>query len=306
MSKIGLIVEGGGMKCAYSAGILDAFLGDNIEFDYCIGVSAGSANAASYLAGQKGRNKRFYTDHINEPGYFGLKNYIKTHNLFGLQYIYGTLSNSDGPDALNYRKLILNRTEFLIVATDAETGEPRYFHKEEMPKDDYRAIMASSALPGACLPIEIDGRFYYDGGVADSIPVEKALADGCDKLVIIMSKTRDFVKKPESLRGFYSFKCRKYPEIIKLLNNRHINYTKSQKMAYELESQGKAIVFAPSEHLAMSTFAMNIQSNCQLYDLGLKDYNSMRRKFREFMELPVEETINHVSIPEESNISEAN
>ena len=77
MSKIGLVVEGGGMKCAYGAGVLDAFLDDNISFKYCIGVSSGSANVASYLAGQRGRNKRFYTDHIKEPGYFSIKNYIK-------------------------------------------------------------------------------------------------------------------------------------------------------------------------------------------------------------------------------------
>ena len=293
MSKIGLVVEGGGMKCAYSAGILDAFIDDNINFNYCIGVSAGSANAASYIAGQKGRNIRFYTEHINEPGYFGLKNYLKTHNLFGLQYIYGTLSNSDGADYLDYRHMMLNPTEFQIVATDANTGEPRYFHKEEMPKDDYRIIMASSALPGACLPIEIDGHYYYDGGVADSIPVQKALDDGCDKLVVIMSKTRDFVKKPEKLRGFYSYKCRQYPKIIELLNNRHIAYTKSQQLAYELEKQGKAIVFAPSEHLSMGTFTMDAKANERLYELGISDYQALRTRFRSFMELEADETINN-------------
>ncbi len=288
MSKIGLVVEGGGMKCAYSAGVLDAFIDDNITFDYCIGVSAGCANAASYLAGQKGRNKRFYIDHISEPGYFGLKSYLKTHNLFGLQYIYGTLSNSNGADALDYSKLMLNRTEFLMVATDAQTGEARYFHKEEMPKDDYRIIMASSALPGACMPVEIDGRYYYDGGVADSIPVQKAFDDGCDKVVIIMSKTRDYVKKPESLRGFYSFKCRKYPQIIERLNNRHINYTKSQKLAYELEEQGKVIVFAPSEHVAMGTFTMDSVVNEKMYNLGVDDFMTQRAKLREFLELPID------------------
>ena len=84
MSKTALIVEGGGMKCAYSAGVLDKFIDDNITFDYCIGVSAGSANALSFMAGQRDRNRRFYTDHIDEPGYFGLKSFLKTGNIFGL------------------------------------------------------------------------------------------------------------------------------------------------------------------------------------------------------------------------------
>ena len=90
--KIGLVVEGGGMKCAYSAGILDAFLDEGNSFPYCIGVSAGSGNLASYLAGQKGRNLRFFTDHIHSPEYFGIKSVVKTGELFGMQYIYGKLS----------------------------------------------------------------------------------------------------------------------------------------------------------------------------------------------------------------------
>ena len=102
MEKSGLIVEGGGMKCAYSAGILDAFLDDNVTFDYCMGVSAGAANTASYLAGQRGRNLRFYIEHVKDPRYISIKNLIKTGSLFGLQYIYGTLTNSTGNDPLDY------------------------------------------------------------------------------------------------------------------------------------------------------------------------------------------------------------
>ena len=100
--KTGLVVEGGGMKCAYSAGILDRFLDEHITFDYCIGVSAGSANTASYLAGQRGRNRRFYVEHLMEPGYMGVKNLLRTGQFFGLQYIYATLTNSDGADPIDY------------------------------------------------------------------------------------------------------------------------------------------------------------------------------------------------------------
>ena len=131
MSKIGLVVEGGGMKCAYSAGVLDSFLDENINFDYCIGVSAGSANIASYLAGQRGRNLRFYTDHIHEPGYFGIRSFLKTGDLFGLRYIYGTLTNSDGADYLDYEKMMENPSELVAVATNARTGKPAYFYKKE-------------------------------------------------------------------------------------------------------------------------------------------------------------------------------
>lgn len=106
--KIGLVVEGGGMKCAYSAGILDKFLDDHIQFDYCIGVSAGAANTLSYLAGQRGRNLRFYTGHLSDPRYLSVHSLIRTGNLFGLQYIYGTLTNSDGKDPIDYDAIMKN------------------------------------------------------------------------------------------------------------------------------------------------------------------------------------------------------
>ena len=110
--KIGLVVEGGGMKCAYNAGILDAFLDHKITFDYCIGVSGGSGNVASYIAGQRGRNLRFFTDHIHYPKYFGLKSLLRTGNLFGLEYIYAELTNSTGKDPLDFAAIMKNPTEY--------------------------------------------------------------------------------------------------------------------------------------------------------------------------------------------------
>ena len=121
MGKTGLIVEGGGMKCAYSAGILDRFLDDKITFDYCIGVSAGAANTLSYLAGQRGRNLRFYTVHLDDPRYLSVRSLLRTGNLFGLEYIYGTLTNSDGADPIDYDAIMKNQAEFYMQATDALT-----------------------------------------------------------------------------------------------------------------------------------------------------------------------------------------
>lgn len=283
MEKTGLIVEGGGMKCAYSAGVLDAFLDNNISFDYCIGVSAGSANAASFVAGQRGRNRRFYTEHIKEPGYFGLKSFLKTGNLFGLQYIYGDLTNSDGADPIDFPAIMASPAEYWLVTTDAETGKPAYFSKEDMIQDDYRHIMASCALPAACRPVEINGKHYYDGGISDAIPVQRALDAGCGKLVVILSKKRDFVKNPEKMRFLYSRLCRKYPETIKALDNRHIMYRKCQKQLFELEKVGKAFIFAPSDPPKMSTYTMDPDVEQQLYDLGLKDFETLHDKLNLFL-----------------------
>lgn len=283
MGKLGLIVEGGGMKCAYSAGILDAFLDDHITFDYVSGVSAGCANAASYLAGQKGRNKRFYTEFIYDPGYMGVKSFLKTGDFFGLQYIYGTLTNSDGAAPLDFDAILKNPAEYVVVATDAETGKPHYFRKEEMIKDNYLHIMASCSLPSLSHPIEIDGRKYFDGGVSDAIPIKKALADGCDRLVIIRSKKKDFVKQPEGHKAFYSLACRKYPATIKALNRRHLMYRACQAAQDKLVAQGKCFVFAPSDPPEMSTFTKDDKVEEELYELGLKDYADLKETFFDWL-----------------------
>ena len=281
--KTGLIVEGGGMKCAYSAGVLDAFLDEGICFDYCIGVSAGSANLASYLAGQRGRNLRFYTVHPAEADFFGFRSLLKTGNLFGLQYIYGTLSNSDGSDPLDFQALSDNPAQFQIVATDARTGRPVCFDKSDMRQDDYRPIMASSAIPAVCRPVEIDGGLYYDGGITDAIPVARALESGCEKIVAVLSKPRDYVKKPEGHRFWYSRICRKYPETVRAIDRRHLMYREGQRALFDLEARGKAFVLAPSDPPKMGTYSMNRQVERQLYDLGLADFKARRQALAAFL-----------------------
>ena len=153
-TKIGLVLEGGGMKCAYGAGILDCFQEAGIEFDYCIGVSAGSGNGMSFLARQHGRNLRFYTEHTSDPRYFGLKPLIEEGGIFGIEFIYNELSKSTGKDPLDYETFAANPCDFEVVATDAETGKAVYFQKSDIQKDDYRVIMCSACLPAVTRPVQ--------------------------------------------------------------------------------------------------------------------------------------------------------
>ena len=284
MEKTGMIVEGGGMRCAYSAGILDAFMDRGITFDYCIGVSAGSANTASFVAGQRGRNIRFYTTHCHDPEYFGVKCYLKYRDLFNLKYIYGTLTNTGGKDPLDYDALMASPMEYWIVSTDAVSGKPVYFSKKDIIRDNYCHVMASCSLPAACRPVEIDGHFYYDGGVSDSIPVQKALDDGCTKIVALLSKPHDYVRKPQNLKIFYKTLCRKYPETIKNLDNRHLVYKKQQEQLFALEAEGKAFVFTPDDIPGATTCCMKKEVEQQLYDMGLEHFENRKEEFARFME----------------------
>lgn len=274
------------MKCAYNAGILDAFLDEHITFDYCIGVSAGSGNLASYLAGQRGRNLRFFTEHTHSSNYFGIKSLVKTGNLFGLQYIYGELTRTGGKDPLDYPAFLNNPAVYEAVVTNALTGQPEYFGREKMGLDDYRLIMASSAIPVVCHPVDLDGTPYFDGGLTDAIPVRRALEQGCEKLVVILSKNRGYVRKPQGMRPLYRRACRRYPNIVDAIAQRHIRYNENLQDVLALEQAGDVFLFAPSEPLQVGTYSIREDAERELYDLGLRDFAARKEALLEFLASP--------------------
>lgn len=284
MSKTGLVLEGGGMKCAYAAGVLDKFLDDNINFDYVIGVSAGSANGLSYLAGQRGRNLRFYTEHIYDKGYLGIKNFLKTGNAFGLDYIYSTITNSDGKDPLDYEKVMSNHAEYECVATNALTGAATFFSKEHFQKDNYLEIKASSAIPGACKPVMIEGIPYFDGSISDALPIGRALEKKCQKIVVITSKPRDFVRHQEKHRWLYASRCAKYPKVVQTIDEHHMAYNYQFRAMLSMEKSGNVFIIAPSKHLNTSTFAKNAETNMKMYNLGLSDYEFQKENLLRFLD----------------------
>lgn len=282
--KIGLVVEGGGMKCAYSAGVLDIFLDEGIQFDYCIGVSAGAANSASFLAGQRERNMRYYTKHVKDPRYISLRSLLTTGSLFGLQYIYGTMTNEGGGDPLDYDAYHNNPTEAYLPATDAETGLPHYFNKNEIRRNEYQPIMATCALPVACRPISYEGHVYYDGGVSDSMPIEHALEHGCDRLIVIFSKPRGFRMKPQGGKIAYTLGLKhKYPKIVEDLNHRHEVYNRQMDMVDTLEKEGKVMTFCPSADIKIGTYTTDPAVMMQLYDNGIADAQKQMSQIKEFL-----------------------
>lgn len=168
-----------------------------IHFNLAIGVSAGSANMISYAAGQRRRNYQFYTEYGLRKEYAGIKNFLFKKSFVDLDYVYGTLSNSDGEYPLDYIAAVKNPIEFLAVATEAETGRAKYFTKEDMSQDDYSILKASSAIPFVCHPYSVSGIPYYDGALSDPVPIEKAFQMGCDKVVLLLTLPEDTVRSPD-------------------------------------------------------------------------------------------------------------
>ena len=159
---IGIIDVGGGQRDIYGAGVLDYCMKFGIRFDYCIGVSAGSANLASYLSGQSSRNFRFYTDYSFRKEYMGIAQFLSTGNYINLDYVYSTLANSDSEDPLDYAAIKNSSQELVVVATDARTGKPVYFTRDDMAQDQYD-IFHESRLPAALRNSHAEGlpeRFF--------------------------------------------------------------------------------------------------------------------------------------------------
>lgn len=203
--KIGVIDVGGGLRGIYATGVFDYCMDQKISFDLGIGVSAGSANLASYAAGQKGRNYKFYTEYAFRKQYMGFGNFIRKENFVDLDYVYEVLSNRAGEYPLDYSTLRKNPIEFYVVATNAKDGQAKYFDKSDLHQDDYNILKASSAIPFACRPYEIQGNLYFDGALGDSVPFEKAFQLGCDRVVVILTKPQDVLRdsaKGEKIAAF--------------------------------------------------------------------------------------------------------
>ena len=279
--KIGVIDVGGGFRGIYACGVLDYCLNENIRFDMGIGVSAGSANIASFIAGQKGRNYLFYTKYGLRKQYAGLGNFIRKKSFIDMDYVYGTLSNHDGENPLDYVALQENPTEFLVVAANAVTGETKYFDKRNIRQDEYDILKASSSIPFVCKPYFIQGTPYYDGGIVDPVPVEKAFSSGCDRVVVLLTKPENIIRTSEKDELLAARIRKKYPNAAEKLRRRANRYNEGVALAQEYVKQGKALIVAPDDTCGVSTLSRDPADMRRLYEKGYAD----GRKIKSFMKV---------------------
>ena len=229
--KTGIIDVGGGFRGIYACGVLDYCLNLKIQFDLGIGISAGSANLASFIAGQRGRNFTFYTEYGLRKQYAGVGNFIRKRSFIDMDYVYGTLSNHDGEYPLDYTALYDNPMEFIVVAANAETGEAKYFDKRDIRQDDYSVFKASSSIPFVCKPYFIQGTPYYDGALGDPVPVEKAFACGCDRVVVLLTKPENVLRTSEKDEKLAARIRKKYPHATEKLRQRANRYNEGVALA---------------------------------------------------------------------------
>ena len=268
---IGIIDVGGGTRGIYGAGVFDYLLDHEIHLPYCIGVSAGSANGITYLAGQRGRTHKFYTEYAFRKEYMSMENVLKTGSYVDLDYIYCTLSEPGGECPLDYEAFAKNNAIFKVVATDAETGKAVYFTDRDIAEGDYRVMCASCTVPVVCQPYPYKGHLYYDGGLSDPIPVDKAFHDGCDKVIVVLTRHRDQYRKDKKDIAFAHIFGKKYPKAARRLVTRANTYNSQLDYIKDLEKEGKVLIIAPDDIGGMKTLTKDHEQLTIMYEKGYKD-----------------------------------
>ena len=268
-----LVCEGGGTRGFYSAGVFDAFSDAGILFPYIIGVSAGAANALSYIAGQKGRNRQIIEKYVGNPKYVSKRNLLFHRSLFGMNYIFHVVPQKHvfiDWDMFNKQDI-----EFLTGALDCDTGETFWFNKSDItPALD--AVIASCSVPLLSPVYKFRGRKFLDGGTASAIPIEKSLADGNAFHVIVLTRNKGYRKEIFKHERVLKLLYKKYPKVIEVIMNRHHVYNSQIELCEKLENEGKAVIIRPLKPLKVKESAdRNINNLLELHDEG---YDEAKQK----------------------------
>lgn len=277
--KVGLVLEGGGMRGLYTTGALDCLMDYQVAVPYVVGVSAGACNGASYVSNQRGRSLRVNTEYVEDKRYVSLSNFIKTKSVFGMDFLFDEITYRLEP--IDFDQLITSTCDFRIGVTNIVTGKAEYYGKDCLDHDS-TVMRASSSIPMFAPVVEYKGQKYLDGGTSDPIPVKKALEDGCDKLIIVLTREKGFVRLPEKMKKIYSHVYKAYPHMIEVLNNRHNVYNAAVEYAYRLADEGRAIVIAPKASLGVGRFEKKKEKLMEAYNKGYQDTLEQLEQIKEW------------------------
>ncbi len=265
--KTGLVLEGGAMRGMYTAGVLDTFMDNDIWADMAVGASAGAIFGVNYPSRQKGRAIRYNKRFNKDKNYMGILPYLKEGNVISKKYAYYDVPRRlDIFDDETYKN---SGIPFYAVVTNIETGKAEYMQVKSV-FDQMEVLRASGSMPILSRPVEINGKRYLDGAVADSIPFLWMKKQGCDKLIVILTRDRTYRKKAIS-RPLVVMFYRKYPNFVKRFLRRHTMYNNTRDRLDEWEKAGKAFVIRPSEPLIINGIEKDPDKLQQVYDMGVAD-----------------------------------
>lgn len=280
--KTGLVLEGGALRAIFSSGVCDALLDGNLMTDYVIGVSAGIAYGVSYISRQPRRNLEVVTTYAHDRRYMGMKNLADKNNrsYFGLEFTYNTIPNELIP--FDYDTFQAYPGQVEAVVTNLNTGRADYL---PVPRRDKQAlvIQASCAMPLLFPVYELEGQPYLDGGIADGIPWRRALDQGCDRVVVVLTRPRNYVRKPDRLMHLMRKKYKQYPNFLAAMEHRAEDYNQSRAELFELERQGKLLVIAPESTLGVSRTERDPEKLRLLWGAGYQIASSRIEELRDYL-----------------------
>ena len=257
--KLGLVLEGGAMRGMFTAGVIDVMLEKEMSFDGCVGVSAGAAFGCNLKSKQKGRVLRYNLKYCGDKRYCSLRSLIKTGDMFGAQFCYHEIP--DRLDPFDVKTFDENPMDFYVVCTDVVSGKPVYKLCNKANSECYEWIRASASMPLAARIVELGGYKLLDGGISDSIPVEFMVKSGFRKNIVVLTQPRDYVKSVPSTMPLFKMSLKKYPGVIRAIENRHIVYNKSRD---------NALVICPDEKLPIGRIEHKPEVIQKTYELGRK------------------------------------
>ncbi len=276
----GLILEGGGMRSMYTAGVLDFFIKEDIYFEYNIGVSAGASMAASYISRQFRRNHRVTAKYIKDKRYLSLSNYVKRKELFGMDFVYHYIPTYLEP--FDFEKFDQAEEKFVVVTTDCETGEAVYFDKNDTKGSLLTALEATSSLPLMANPVQYKGHTLLDGGIVDPIPIKKSIEEGYTKNVLILTRPKGYRKTPSRFSKVFRMKA--YPKVNHLMELRYKHYNKTLDWIEEEEDKGNIFVIRPTNTLAVDRVEKDPRKLDALYREGYADAEKIYKDLKEYVE----------------------
>ncbi|UNL85895.1 patatin-like phospholipase family protein [Priestia koreensis] len=280
LSETGLVLEGGGMRGVYTAGVLEYFMEQDLFFPYVVGVSAGACHATSYLSRQRGRNRQVNIDFVNDPRYLSWRNYLKTREMFGMNFIFNEIPTSIVP--FDFTAFHNREERFVVGTTDCVTGKPAYF-ENVTDENVLMLVRASSSLPFVAPIVNFDDKQLLDGGISDPIPVRKAQLDGFEKNVIILTRNKGYRKKKSSMMWMAKRPYRQYQGLLQAMENRYQLYNETMDYIEELERQGKLFVIRPTQPLSVGRMERNPVKLQTLYEQGYEEATTQYESLIEWL-----------------------
>jgi predicted patatin/cPLA2 family phospholipase len=260
-----LVLEGGGLRGVFTCGVLDYFMDKGIRFPFTVGVSAGACNGLSYMSGQRGRAKASNIDLMEEHHYVGVKYLFTQGCIMDFKLLF-----EDFPEKIipyDYGSYFSNPDRFVMVTTNCLTGKAEYFEEKSSSKRVMDIVRASSSLPFVSPISYVDGIPMLDGGIADSIPVEYAMSQGYEKLVVVLTRNKGYRKK-EGAMHIAKLAYRKYPELQRALAERNAIYNRTMDLIERLEEEGRIIVIRRKRPIEVSRTEKDTAKLTALYDEG--------------------------------------